>query len=270
MEVSDWTRRFFVEKGELFVHIMESRAMIERGKKLAAAILNYLRRRGFENPKVLDVGCGTGRISIPLAFGGAFVVGIDISPLYVSIAKRKAEGLGISDRAKFIVCDARKMSSCLSSYAPFDAIIFVWTTVLGYYDRDTDVEILREAAKLSHSKTLLMVLDTASKDFISFLSNFVGGASWFTDYDDVVVVEAPRYNPATGEVLSTQIFYRKRGRDLVFLGEAKFRVKLYTLDELVETAKRAGWCLQEAFSRLSTEEPYRTLGAINAVFKQCG
>ncbi len=269
MEGGDWTRKYFVEHGELFVPVMESSEMLERGRKLAAAILNYLRKRGFENPRILDVGCGTGRVSIPLAYGGAFVVGIDISPLYVSIARKKAEELGVSDRAKFVVCDARKMSKCVSRYAPFDAIVFVWTTVIGYYDRDTDVEILREAAELSHERTRLMVLDTASKDFISFLSNFVGGASWFTDYGDVVVVETPRFNPATGEALSTQVFYRKRGRDLIYMGEARFRVRLYTLDELVDVAKRAGWCLSEAFSRLSTEEPYRTLGAINAVFRRC-
>ncbi|NPA97737.1 MAG: class I SAM-dependent methyltransferase [Crenarchaeota archaeon] len=269
MSSGEWTRRYFVEQGELFVPVMESREMVERGKMLAASILSYLRKRGVEAPRILDVGCGTGRVSIPLAYGGAQVVGIDISPLYVSIARRKAEELGLGDRARFVVCDARRMSSCASSYAPFDAIVFVWTTVLGYYDRDTDVEILREAMKLSHSSTRLMVLDTASKDFISFLSNFVGGASWFTDYGDVVVVETPRFNPATGEALSTQVFYRKSGRDLVYMGEARFRVKLYTLDELVDTARRAGWCLSEAFSRLSTEEPYRTLGAINAVFRPC-
>lgn len=265
----EWVRRCFVEKGDLFAFIMESPEMVERGKRIATAILNYLRRRGLENPRILDVGCGTGRIAIPLAYGGAFVVGVDISPLYISVAKSKAESLGISDRAKFVVCDARKMSQCVSSYAPFDAIIFVWTSVLGYYDRETDVEILSEAAKLSHDETRLMVVDTASKDFISFLSNFVGKASWFTDYGDVVVVETPRYNPATGEILSTQTFYRKRGKDLIFLGETKFRVKLYSLDELCEVARRAGWCLHEAFSKLSTEEPYRTLGAMNVVFKRC-
>jgi len=269
MSSFEWVRKCFVEKGELFAFIMESREMVERGKRIAMSVLNYLRRRGFENPKILDVGCGTGRVAIPLAYGGATVVGIDVSPLYVSIARSKAESLGVSDRAKFVVCDARKMSQCIASYAPFDAILFVWTSVLGYYDKDTDIEVLREAAKLSHENSMLMVVDTASKDFISFLSNFVGKASWYTDYGDIVVVETPRYNPATGEILSTQVFYRKRGRDLIFLGETRFRVKLYSLDELCEVARKAGWCLYEAFSRLSTEEPYRTLGAMNVVFRRC-
>ena len=44
----------------------------------------------FPNPcRILDVGCGTGRISIPLQERGYFVVGADISEEMIKVAKEK-------------------------------------------------------------------------------------------------------------------------------------------------------------------------------------
>ncbi len=265
----DWTYRYFVKQSELFRIVMDSSEMVARGRVLAEAIGSYLAEKGYRNAKILDIGCGTGRIALPLASMGFNVVGIDISPSYIEIAKRRAEELGVSNRAIFIVCDAREIEKCVREYAPFDVFLFVWTTVLGYYDEETDQRILKQLANLAHENSLLIVADTASKDFISFLSNFVGGYTWFVDYGEHVVVERPMFNPATGTMITKQIFYRKSGKDLLYLGEATFQIKLYSLDELVSLARSCGWCLQEAFRSFISREPYRTLGAINAVFKIC-
>ncbi len=243
--------------------------MRRRGEWLAVSVANYLRRRGIERGRILDVGCGTGRVAIPLAMQGFDVVGIDISPRYIEIATKRARELGLETHARFVLCDAREMAKCLQNYKPFDVVLFVWSTVIGYYDREDDVEILRQALELSHGETLLIIADTASKDFISFLSNFVGNAKWFVDYDDYAVVESPLFNPVTGELITKQVFYAKKGRNLEYVGEANFKIKLYSLDELVSMAREAGWCLVEALKSFASEEPYVTLGAINAVFKPC-
>jgi len=57
------------------------------------------------NKKVLDCGCGEGRISNFLAENGADVVGIDISPETIKVAKEKTANKNIS----FLVMDAEKM-----------------------------------------------------------------------------------------------------------------------------------------------------------------
>ncbi len=266
----DWTYRYFVEKAELFRVVMDSKEMVLRGRRLAAALASYLREHGLEKARILDVGCGTGRVAIPLAELGFEVIGMDISPLFIDIAKRRAEEQGVSDRTKFLICDAREMSTCLERFAPFDAVLFVWSTVLGYYDAETDRRILEEAARLASSDALLIIADTASKDFVSFLSNFVGGFRWYAEYDEYVVIECPIYNPTTGELLTKQLFYRKRrDRNLEFMGEAYFKIRLYTLDELISIAKAAGWCFLEALRSFIKREPYRTLGALNVVMKRC-
>ena len=265
----NWTHRYFIERADLFKIVMDSREMARRGKRLAEALARYLRLRGIPKGKVLDVGCGPGRVAIPLAKLGYDVIGIDISPSYIEIANSRVKEENLSGKAWFQICDAREMVKCLKDLAPFDVILFVWSTVLGYYDMKTDKEILRQALELAHRDTLLIVADTASKDFISFLSNFVGGFTWFTEYDDYVVVEHPIYNPVTGELLTKQTFYKKKNRDLIFLGEAYFKIRLYTLDELVSIAKEAGWCLIEALKSFASGETYRTLGALNVVMKPC-
>lgn len=51
--------------------------------------------------RVLDVGCGTGRHSLPLMQAGANVVGIDFSPEMLAIARRRATAILRSGAAEF-------------------------------------------------------------------------------------------------------------------------------------------------------------------------
>ena len=50
---------------------------------------------------VLEIGCGTGRISLPIAREGIAVTGIDISPRMIAVAQAKAAKRGLSERCVF-------------------------------------------------------------------------------------------------------------------------------------------------------------------------
>ena len=52
--------------------------------------------------KVLDVGCGDGANAALLALCGAEVVGVDVSPLSIELATRRAEANGVSSRVRFV------------------------------------------------------------------------------------------------------------------------------------------------------------------------
>jgi len=56
------------------------------------------------NAAILDIGCGTGSLSIILAGLGHDVTGIDLSPAMIAAAEAKAAGHGLS--IKFYVMDA--------------------------------------------------------------------------------------------------------------------------------------------------------------------
>ncbi|MPZ49842.1 MAG: methyltransferase domain-containing protein [Dehalococcoidia bacterium] len=53
---------------------------------------------------VLELGCGTGRVTIPIAEAGAEVVGLDGSPAMLEIARRKAPN---SDNPRWVQADMR-------------------------------------------------------------------------------------------------------------------------------------------------------------------
>lgn len=74
-------------------------AFMTEGKKLFK-ILGCVKGK-----KILDVGCGTGRYSVPLAKKGAEVYGIDISEGMLKAAKRKSKGLN----TKYQLSDMRKI-----------------------------------------------------------------------------------------------------------------------------------------------------------------
>ena len=51
---------------------------------------------------VLDIGCGTGALTMRAAIRGATVVGMDINPEMMEIAREKGEELGLSEKIEFI------------------------------------------------------------------------------------------------------------------------------------------------------------------------
>ena len=67
--------------------------------------------------EILDAGCGTGQLSIPLLKAGFSVTGIDVSQAMLDIARSKTN---LGDKAKFIVADVRSMEFPAGK---FDAVV---------------------------------------------------------------------------------------------------------------------------------------------------
>ena len=54
---------------------------------------------------VLELGCGTGRVTIPIAREGIAVTGLDIEPRMLELARRRSVGIGA---VKWIEADMRR------------------------------------------------------------------------------------------------------------------------------------------------------------------
>ncbi|MCU1537268.1 MAG: Ubiquinone biosynthesis O-methyltransferase [Humibacillus sp.] len=52
--------------------------------------------------RILEVGAGGGSLAVWLAHQGAEVVGIDVSPGILDVARRRAEASGVADRTRFV------------------------------------------------------------------------------------------------------------------------------------------------------------------------
>jgi len=100
-----------------------------------------------EGKRILDVGCGSGQYAVSFALSGAReVVGIDVSPVMLDMARRLAVEKGVSESCRFI--DGEIMQSRIEG--PFDHAI-----AIGFFDYNVDgVKVLQKMANLTEGKVV--------------------------------------------------------------------------------------------------------------------
>ncbi len=104
----------------------------------------------FTNATILDIGCGTGSLSVVLAGLGHTVTGIDLSPSMITLARTKATALRL--QVEFHVMDAASPQLPLNHY---DAIVcrhLLWTL-------PEPKEVLQRWAELLKPKGRLILIE---------------------------------------------------------------------------------------------------------------
>ncbi len=91
--------------------------------------------------RILDAGCGTGALARKLAARGADVIGIDVSPQAIEIARRDAKEAGVDPPPEFDVADAHDPGAFPAS--TLDAV----TLVLSLQNMEGPETVLRNAAQ---------------------------------------------------------------------------------------------------------------------------
>lgn len=123
----------------------------DRFSNLKGKLENYLETKAItlalkdfpNNTKILDVPCGTGRITEVLLKKGFNVTGIDISESMLKVAKKKLEKYPNLDN--LVVGDAENL--------PFDDDFFygvVSVRFFGHIPYDTQINVLKEFARISN------------------------------------------------------------------------------------------------------------------------
>ncbi len=262
--VGDWITNFFIDKGQLFGHVL--RAHRERGVEEARLIAMLLERHGVpKGSRVIELGCGSGRISVPLAREGYKVTCLDISPEYVEEALEYARSMGVKDRVEGVVGDAWKVDELVEG--GYSAAIMFWTTLIGYrVSSEADIDLLSRTRRITASGGKLFILGHTDRDLVVARNVQCRTNIIVNDLEDLLVIERPSFDPVTSVLENTWAYYRKKGDKLMFLGKASFRIRIYTLTELVDIATKAGWRLEAVYGNLNQDPfiPGRT--AVNAVF----
>lgn len=171
--------------------------------KLYPIIYKYLKK----NYKILDIGCGYGKICIQLALKGHFVEGIDINKSGIEEAKQTAKKLNLTNKLKFRVGDATRLPYPNET---FDIAIMqaLLTAIVNKEDRN---KIMKEAFRVLKPTGYL------------YLAEF--GQTWHSDiYRERYLKDLPitkeegsflAYNKETGEV--DYIAHHYTEKELVFL-----------------------------------------------------
>jgi len=69
----------------------------------------YLNYAAASGSPVLEIGCGTGRLLLPLAQQGREIVGVDSSPAMLARARARLEAAGLLKRVELVEADARTL-----------------------------------------------------------------------------------------------------------------------------------------------------------------
>src|SRR6266496_2841001 len=126
---SDDYHRAFEGTGRNPLHRLINRLFRRKTFQLRSAdVTEVLTALDPAGKRVLDVGCGSGELSIQAARLGAEVVGIDVVEGMVSIARGQANEAGVAERTRFVVGDA------LSAELPVSDICLLIGVVEYYSD----------------------------------------------------------------------------------------------------------------------------------------
>jgi SAM-dependent methyltransferase len=205
-----WTEKIFIEDPDLFRASIEAR--FEKTQDEINCLIDLFNQNNVpKDGLILDLACGIGRISIPLAENGYNVVGIDISPSYIQRANEYAKEDGVSDNTRFVIGDMRKVASELSDISGFDAIVNMWTS-MGYWDEETDLNILRQSLTLTKPDGLF-VMHTANRD--TLIRRFQARDFSFGD-DGLVVLMERELDLESSRMINFWSYYRKESEDLRF------------------------------------------------------
>jgi SAM-dependent methyltransferase len=135
-EQSIWMRKVAADPGHSQWYIERFRAMARAGDDLAgeARLVDAMAPRG---ARILDAGCGPGRLGGYLANAGHRVVGVDVDPALIAAAEQDYPG------PHWLVGDLAELDLRARGIAePFDVIVSAGN-VMAFLAPSTRVEVLR-------------------------------------------------------------------------------------------------------------------------------
>lgn len=178
--------------------------------------------------ELLDAPCGHGRIANRLAARGVRVTGLDITPLFLDVARADARERGVE--VAYVHGDVR----ALPWRDRFD-VVLSWFTSFGYFGDDADRGILREAhAALKPGGRLAVDVHNGYALVRRFTPEGV------LERDGDFVLDLRELDVTTGRIETERIVIRAAETR-----RAHFSVRLFTYTELRD------WLLQADFSAVA-------------------
>jgi ubiquinone/menaquinone biosynthesis C-methylase UbiE len=199
----------------------------ERNEEAEAQALAAARMTGCpEGGELLDVPCGFGRHSVPLARAGYRVTGVDRSESLLAEARRRTGG---ERWPKLVRADYRELPF---RDASFDAAVNLFSSI-GYLGDEQDTRALAEIGRVLRPGARLVIelmhRDLLVRDFHEQDWQLVG--------EGRLLLEQRTFDPAAGVAQVTQtLIDGAGGRD-----SRSFSVRVYSATELLAILSAAGF-----------------------------
>lgn len=189
--MAEWYRRFF---DGLYARVLPN--TFDKATTLTHARMVKKLLRARKGASVLDVPCGTGRVTLPLAEMGLVMTGVDLTASYLARARRDARRCGLEVR--FARSDMRD----IAFEGEFDGA-FNWFGSFGYFSDADNLAFCRRVFNALKPGGRFLV-EGPNKSWI--LSHFrEAGESTIAG---VTITTRNRWNDRTGRVRSRWTFSR--------------------------------------------------------------
>lgn len=217
---ADWYDGFFerVWLDEIALHAPAERTELQVGFVLE-------RLEGASGRRLLDLACGHGRISLPLARAGWQVTGLDLSPRSLELAREAAEREGLA--VEWVQGDMREPPP-----GPFDAAISVFTS-FGYFDDEAENQRVLDAVAGALAPGGLFLIDTIN---LLNLAKRYRERSWEWTESGAIFLQEHEFDVLAGRNRARWTFVRDEGTR----EEIVHTVRTYTPHELAVMLNEAG------------------------------
>jgi SAM-dependent methyltransferase len=181
---------------------------------------------------ILDVPCGIGRVSLPLARLNYAVTGVDFVKAFVEKAKKNAQLAGLA--VEFFRADMRDLPFC----AQFDGI-FNWLGSFGYFSDEENDRVVAGFARSLRSRGRVLV-DQPNRNFL--IANFKA------EGEIRGIKTRNRWDETTNRLIGIKVV------DGIPEESSTTVVRLYTLEEMTDLFARHGLTLISTFGSKGGED----------------
>ena len=196
---------------------------------------------------ILEVGCGTGRVLLPLAQAGYHVTGVDVSIAMLSRARAKVEKGGLSERVRLIQAEAQH----LALKQQFALIIYAANSFMHHDTQEEQLQVLEHLRDHLRPGGIL-IIDLFNPDMRTLLD--ADGRvelvkTWPDEEWDATIMKFQRVvHSPTAQVLDVTYIYDAVYRDKhVERTVAPFRLRYLWPAEARLLVERAGLTLEALY-----------------------
>jgi SAM-dependent methyltransferase len=203
----------------------------------AAFLLRHLAPGGEGPHRLLDVPCGEGRLTLPLAAAGHDVVGVDRSA--EAVARMRHDAAAAGGTLIGLVGDMRGLGAALAGQAPFDGACCMGNS-FGYLNvRDTAVFVHDLVAALRPGGRFVLDAATAAEVVLPGIAEH---DRYDADEGDAVLDNVHSYDPLQSTMITHMTLESGGRRD-----QRVVRHRVMTCREIVELLEGEGLVVDEVF-----------------------
>lgn len=213
-------------------------------EKWVSYIKKIIEMEGANPQKVLELGCGTGNVSLPMASLGYEVTALDLSPDMLAVAEQKARNAGLN--INLVNQDMREMNLPQS----FDMVLSMCDS-LNYLTEEGDLQKVFGLVHKQLKEKGLFIFDLNSYYKISHI---FGNETYTLTDDEISYIWENSFDEATGICEMDLTFFLREGQLYKRFKEIH-RERGYQIDRVVSYLESAGFHQIRQYKELTFQVP---------------